>query len=227
MKCIIVEDQSPAQRVLKKYIGDLGNLELVGTFSNALDAMEFLKSDKVDLMFLDIHLPKISGMDFLKTIQNPPQVILTTAFSEYAVQSYEHDVLDYLVKPFSFERFVKAVAKFQSDSGPLNLPKDGLDFFIKSGYDYIKLNSRDITHINTDMDYTELHTAEKKHLSNETLSHWEKKLGDYRFTRVHKSYLINLDSIEKVAGNQVYLKNGTSVPIGRAYKDGFLSDFVK
>ncbi len=227
MKCIIVEDQSPAQRVLKKYISDMGTLDLAGTFSNAIDAMSFLKSEQVDLMFLDIHLPKISGMDFLKTLQNPPQVILTTAFSEYAVQSYEHDVLDYLVKPFSFERFVKAVAKFQPAAQQVKLAHDGLDFFIKSGYEYIKLNSRSITHINTDMDYTELHTIEKKYLSNETLQNWEKKLGNHRFTRVHKSYLINLDFVEKVAGNQVYLKNETAIPIGRAYKDGFLSAFVK
>ncbi len=111
MKCIIVEDQPPAQRILKKYIKDLGTLDLVDTFSNAIDAMEFLKSNEVDLIFLDIHLPKISGIDFLKAMPNPPAVILTTAFADYALQGYEFNVVDYLLKPFSFQRFVKAVAK--------------------------------------------------------------------------------------------------------------------
>ena len=113
ISCIIIEDQAPAQRVLKKYIQDVGTLELKAVFSNAIEALEYLKSHSIDLMFLDIHLPKISGIDFLKTIVNPPAVIFTTAFSDYAVQGYELNVVDYLVKPFSFERFVQAINKVQ------------------------------------------------------------------------------------------------------------------
>ncbi len=110
MNCIIIEDQPPAQRILKKYIQDIGSLHLKATFSDAIQAMEFLKTEAVDLIFLDIHLPKISGIDFLKAMQNPPHVILTTAFPDYALESYEFNVVDYLLKPFSFQRFVKAVA---------------------------------------------------------------------------------------------------------------------
>jgi DNA-binding LytR/AlgR family response regulator len=115
MHCIIIEDQPPAQRVLKKFIADMGQMELLGTFTDALQALEFLKANRVDLIFLDIHLPKISGIDFLKTLQTRPHVILTTAFPDYALESYEYDVVDYLLKPFSFERFVQAVAKVQTD----------------------------------------------------------------------------------------------------------------
>ena len=111
MNCIIIEDQPPAQRILKKYIKDIGTLTLKGTFSNAIDATTFLKTASVDLIFLDIHLPKISGIDFLKMQQNPPPIILTTAFADYALESYEFSVVDYLLKPFSFQRFVKAVSK--------------------------------------------------------------------------------------------------------------------
>lgn len=111
MKCIIVEDQPPAQHILQTYIQDMGSLELMGTFSDALQAIEFLKLENTDVIFLDINLPKLSGMDFLKTLNHSPMVILTTAYSEYAVESYEFNVVDYLLKPFSFQRFIKAVKK--------------------------------------------------------------------------------------------------------------------
>ena len=109
--CIIIEDQLPAQRILKKYIEDIGTLNLLATFSDAIKAIDFIKDHKVELIFLDIHLPKLSGIDFLKTLIDPPKIILTTAFPNYALESYEFDVVDYLLKPFSFQRFIKAVSK--------------------------------------------------------------------------------------------------------------------
>ena len=111
MKCIIIEDQFPAQRILKKYIEDAGSLELIGTFPDALEALEILKLGQVEVLFLDIHLPKLSGIDFLKTLPHPPQIILATAFPDYALESYELNVVDYLLKPFSFQRFIKAISK--------------------------------------------------------------------------------------------------------------------
>ena len=225
--CIIIEDQAPAQRVLKKYISDIGSLELKETFSDAIQALDYLKVNAIDLIFLDIHLPKISGIDFLKTLSHPPAVILTTAFSDYAVQSYELNVVDYLLKPFSFDRFASAVSKVDV-STEHQLIKNSLDFFIKSGYDYIKTNSDDVLYIQSDMDYTELHLSdENKLLSNDTLSSWEEKLNSFQFIRVHKSYLVNLSKVLKVSGNQITLENNAAIPIGRAYKDGFLSKYVK
>lgn len=229
MKCIIIEDQAPARRVMQKYVDDFGNLELIGSFSSALEGIEFLKTNSVDLIFLDIHLPKLSGIDFIKTLTSRPAIILTTAFTEYAVQGYELDIVDYLVKPFSFERFVKAINKVEARNNTLSPAEDPVSnlFFIKSGYDYIKINRDEILFIQSDLDYTEIHLSDKKLISQDTLSHWEKELRNHHFVRIHKSYLVNAAHITKVSGNTVYFNDTTSLPIGRAYKDSFLSGFVK
>jgi len=229
MTCIIIEDQPPAQRILKKYIADIGSLELKATFSDALKAMEYLKSQRVDLIFLDIHLPKISGIDFLKTISNPPHVILTTAFSDYALESYEFDVVDYLLKPFSFQRFVKAVTKVPSKTTAIdgeNFVRPSTSIFIKSGYEHIKIDTTDILYIKSDADYTEIYVPNKKFLSSESLRYWLETLKEQRFVRVHKSFIINSLRIVKIAGNQVYLSNGSRIPIGRAYKEEFVARFL-
>jgi DNA-binding LytR/AlgR family response regulator len=230
MNCIIIEDQPPAQRILKKYITDIETLTLKATFSNGIEAMEFLKTEVVDLIFLDIHLPKISGIDFLKTIQNPPHVILTTAFSDYALESYEFSVVDYLLKPFSFQRFVKAVGKVPSKidkNTPQSVDNQRENIFIKSGYELIKITINDILFIKSDADYTEIIIENKKHLSSEPLRYWEESLDANQFVRVHKSYIVNTSKIEKIVGNQLHLPNKILVPIGRAYKEGFINKFVK
>lgn len=229
MKCLIIEDQPPAQRILKKYIEDLGNLELRGTFSDALQAMEFLKTEPIDLLFLDIHLPKLSGIDFLKTLPQPPSVILTTAFSEYALESYDFNVVDYLLKPFSFQRFVKAVSKVTDRNqavGPSNKiagdPLDTTEIYIKSGYEHIKISIAEIRHITSDSDYTEIYIPGKKYLSNEPLRYWLETLPSGQFFRIHKSHIVNIARIQKIIGNHVELSGGEKVPIGRAYKEEFL-----
>jgi DNA-binding LytR/AlgR family response regulator len=232
MKCIIIEDQPPAQRILKKYIGDLGSLDLQATFSNAIEAMTFLRAQAVDLIFLDIHLPKISGIDFLKSLPHPPHVILTTAFPDYALESYDLNVVDYLLKPFSFQRFVKAVARIPAKSV---LPKleeqdrNTLDhLFIKSGYEHIKIITADILYIKSDADYTELFLVEsKKYLSSESLRYWSENLDPQQFMRVHKSYIINTAKIVKIASNHIYLPGEVMLPIGRAYKEEFVARFLQ
>ncbi|MGS2764724.1 LytR/AlgR family response regulator transcription factor [Sinomicrobium sp. M5D2P9] len=230
MNCIIIEDQAPAQRILKKYILDFGSLELKESFTDPIASLDYLKSEKTDLIFLDIHLPKISGIDFLNTLKHPPKVIITTAFSDYAVQSYEFDVVDYLLKPFSFERFVKAVNKAMPNISPPAHETDlrkGKIFFVKSGYEYYKINSKDIVYIGSDMDYTELHLEAGKHLTTETLQNWEEKLRDHGFYRVHKSFLVNSSMVKKISGNLIFLEGDLQVPIGRSYKDSFISRFLK
>ncbi len=229
MKCIIIEDQLPAQRILKKYIEDIGSLALIGAFTDALEAMEMMKSTKVDVIFLDIHLPKISGIDFLKTLSNPPQVILTTAFPDYALESYEFDVVDYLLKPFSFQRFIKAISKVETKQQNL-IPsvetKEMNEVYIKVGYDHVRILIDTIVYIVSDADYTELHLQNKKHVSSETLRYWEELLPSKKFMRVHKSYIINTSKIERVSGNQIYLTNQKTVPLGRAYKGDFMKKFL-
>ncbi len=232
--CIIVEDQPPAQRILKSFIEDVKSLELIGTFSEPTAVLDFLKTNSVDLIFLDIHLPKISGIDLLKIIPNSPHVILTTAFPDYALESYELNVVDYLLKPFSFQRFVQAVAKVPSrqGTGSGNPEEDAgeelrNEVFIKTGYDYTKIVISEIEFIKSDADYTEIVIDGKKKISSEPLRHWEELLDQKSFVRIHKSYIVNTSKIQKVSGNRVYLESGEVLPIGRAYKDEFSSRFLK
>lgn len=235
MNCIIIEDQPPAQRILKKYIEDTGHLELKGAFSDAVQAMDFLRSQPVDLIFLDIHLPKISGIDFLKTLPYPPPVILTTAFPDYALESYEYNVVDYLLKPFSFQRFLKAISRVPTErtqisegAGPAEERPDlSQTFFIKSGYEYIKIAAADIFFIKSDADYTEVYLPGRRYLSSDSLRQWLEKLDQDRFIQVHKSYVVNVSRISKVSGNRIFLAEEQAVPIGRAYKEGFVERFLK
>ena len=223
LNCIIIEDQPPAQRVLKKYIADCGTLNLARTFHEATEALMYLKSNPVDLIFLDIHLPKISGLDFLKALSNPPSVILTTAFPDYALESYDLNVVDYLLKPFSFQRFLQAVSKVDQGSQPLS--KEYL--FIKSGYEHIKVRIEDILYIHSDTDYTELVLPDQKLLSQASLRSWIEILSPSRFTQIHKSYVINVTKIERISGNKVLLSGDQKVPIGRAFKEDFVLKFIQ
>ncbi|WP_369525904.1 LytR/AlgR family response regulator transcription factor [Maribacter dokdonensis] len=233
MQCIIIEDQPPAQRVLKKYILDIGNLQLKATFADAILAMEYLKTEHIDLIFLDIHLPKISGIEFLNVLKQKPSVILTTAFSDYALESYEYGVVDYLLKPFSFKRFVQAVHKVPTKENFLmdgtvqndNVLPDVI--FVKSGYEHVKIEVRNISHIRSDADYTEIHLIKHKYLSQETLKYWQEHLNSLKFLRVHKSYIVNMSKIKKVIGNHVVLERNVRVPIGRAYKEDFMKSIIK
>ena len=230
MRCIIVEDQPPAQRILKKFIQDVPNLELVGVFSDGLQAMEFLKAEPVDLMFLDIHLPKINGLDFLKSIPEAPHVVLTTAFSEYALEGYDLNVVDYLLKPFSFQRFLQAVNKVrvkQEHLSPRNDVAQVSEIYVKSSHEHIKVSVRDIYTISSDSDYTEIHLKNKKILSNEPLRHWLDVLPAGQFYQVHKSHIINTQKIDRISGNQVLLTNGAKIPLGRAYKEHFLKSVLQ
>lgn len=231
MNCIIIEDQPPAQRILQKYIEEFGSLHLKAIFSDAIQAIEFLKTEPIDLIFLDIHLPKISGIDFLKTLPQTPHVILTTAFSEYALESYEFNVVDYLLKPFSFQRFIKAVSRVFSLIEQIHSPAPDLtdlrkEIFIKSGYEHIRVELAEIIYIKSDADYTEIIIPGKKYLSSEPLKHWLETLNPNQFSRIHKSYIINTSKIEKIASNQVYLIENHIIPIGRMYKDHFIKKFV-
>lgn len=233
MDCIIIEDQAPARRILEKFINDIGTLKLKGTFTDAISALDYLRKEQIDLIFLDIHLPKISGIDFLKSLSHPPKIILTTAFQDYALEGYELDVVDYLLKPFSFQRFVKAVNKAMASSTSYAVPgslapdqSPSEELFIKSGYEYIKIHVPDILFIKADSDYTEIYLTGQKLLTSDTLQHWENYLNASQFTRVHKSYIVNVFQIEKIVGNQIYLRDKQVIPIGRVYKDPFMEKFI-
>jgi len=232
ISCIIIEDQPPAQRILKKYITDIGNLELKNTFGDALSALEYLKHQPIELIFLDIHLPKISGIDFLKILSQKPKVILTTAFPNYALESYELDVVDYLLKPFSFERFVKAVSKVnyireRQPTIPTGAPYAAMDFiFIKTGSDFQKIEIAAIQFIKSNGDYTQIFMPKDRYLVSQPLKYWLDKLNPKSFCRIHKSYLINVSHISKVSGNQIYIGEQI-LPIGRTYKEEFVGKYLE
>lgn len=196
--------------------------------------MKFLKDNDVDLIFLDIHLPKISGIDFLKILPYRPHVILTTAFSEYALEGYELNVVDYLLKPFSFQRFVQAVNKVPGNQKgntkqdtDIETANARNEVFIKSGHEYIRLNVKDLLFIKSDADYTEIFIDKKKYLSSEPLKFWVDYLDELQFVRIHKSYIVNTSMISKVSGNRVFMVSGEELPVGRAFKDEFVKRFLK
>lgn len=232
MNCLIIEDERPAQRVLEQFISNSPNLTLAGVYKTAMEAQSTLSRGGVDLLFLDINLPLISGIALLKSLKNPPLVIVTTAYSEYALESFELDVVDYLLKPFAFERFVKATNKafklWNSGESTLNIStqKSHKEQVIVNVDKVLhQLNLADICYIASDKDYVCIYTSQRKYVFLDSLKNWEVKLEEKGFCRVHKSYLINLAHISKVEGNMVYVDQ-QKLPIGRSYRSRFMAAFV-
>ena len=223
IRCIIVEDEVLAQQVLQSHLQKLKRLELVAICNNALEAKDVLNKQDVDLMFLDIQLPGMNGLNFLRSLLEPPLVVLTTAYSEYAVESYEFNIIDYLLKPVSFERFCKAIDKivdgrlFTREAKEKNsLPADHI--FVKSNSKFFKVNFSEIIYIEGMKDYIKIHTIEYKLVTLQTMSEMEKILPPHQFVRVHKSYIIAVAYIKSIYGNSIEMENET-IPIGLNYKD--------
>ena len=222
IRCMIIEDEPLAQNVLKKYIAEVSYLELVAVCSNALEAQETIQLQNIHLLFLDINLPKLSGINFLKTLPAPPLVIFTTAYPEFAVEGFELDAIDYLVKPFSFERFLKATNKAfnKINRQPANLnDKTADDFiFLKSDKKVYKIDLDDIVYAEATGDYVKVITREGQYTSNITLKRLLEELPSNLFFRVHKSFIISANKIKFFEGN--YIKVGqVDIPIGAAYRE--------
>lgn len=216
IRCLIVEDEPVARDILRQYIVDTPNLNLEGECNNALTALDFLNLQTVDLIFLDINMPKLSGIDFIKSLRNPPKIILTTAYSEYALESYELDVLDYLLKPFSFERFLKAVSKFPVSA---NTPVID-DLIVKADGKTYRVSVSDILYAESLGDYITLVTTNNKLTFNQSLKSFLNQLPESEFIRVHKSFIVSLKNIDYVEGNLISISE-TMIPIGKAYKEDF------
>lgn len=227
INCIIIEDQRPAQKILEKYISDTPEIELLQVFNNAIEASSFLKTNQVDLMFLDIHLPKLSGVDFLKITPNPPKVILTTAFADYAIDGFELNVVDYLLKPFDFSRYYKAINKLLEPQAIGSKEPDQDEsvtsdyYFAKLDRELIKISFHDIYFIKASGDFVNIIFKDSKLFLSEGLKFWEELLEDKGFVKVHKSYLVSISKIDKVSGNEVHI-NRERIPIGRAFRKSFL-----
>jgi DNA-binding LytR/AlgR family response regulator len=219
--CLIIEDEPVARDILRTYIEDTPSLKLIDECEDAMSALELLKKENIDLIFLDINMPKLSGISFLKSLTDPPQVILTTAYSEYALEGYELNVLDYLLKPFSFERFLKAVNKLNT----LDSPNPNTDTIsIKADGKVYPIDLRGIIFAESKGDYITLHTESKKLTFNQTLTSFIDSLKDDSFVRVHRSYMVNLKKIDYLEGNLIVIQKN-EIPIGKSYKEEFRRRF--
>lgn len=222
MKCIIIEDEIPAQRILKSYIGKVSYLELVGTFNAALKAYDTINAEDVDLIFLDINLPDISGLSFLRTLKNPPTIIMTTAYPDYAVESFEFEtIIDYLVKPFSLERFLKAIQKTQRIQTKViekEVEKPTSEaLFLNVDKTFHKIQFQEIFYVESERNYLTLVSKQHKLSFIGSLRTWKEKLPEHQFIQIHKSFVINKDHVDKISGNEVYIHD-KRIPIGRTFK---------
>jgi DNA-binding LytR/AlgR family response regulator len=221
IKCIIIEDEPLAVKILSDYISQIPFLELNGVFKDAILAAEFLRDNSVDLLFLDIHLPKLKGLAFLKTLTNPPAVIITSAYHEYAIEGFNQNVTDYLLKPYGFERFLVAVNKVKTaKTGTINSESpDNKDFmFLNVQKKKVKILFVDIVYIESQREYVRIVTTKNEYISKMSTHEVEALLPVNRFRRVHRSFIISLNKIESYT-SEIIEVNGVSIPIGRGYKD--------
>jgi DNA-binding LytR/AlgR family response regulator len=247
LNCLIVDDEPLAQEVLAAHIAKIPSLNLVQQASNAMEAFEALHKNSIDLIFLDINMPVVSGLNFLRSLKDPPAVILTTAYTEYAMEGYELDVVDYLLKPIPFDRFFKAVKKasLQLNSNGRNVPamadeatlhvpqtapavntpvQEKNYFFIKADGKLIKVNYADIKFIEGMKDYLKIHTTTNAIVTHHTMKAMEEQLPSSKFMRVHKSYIIALNAIKSIEGNIIHLDmDKAEVPLGSSFKEALLA----
>ncbi|MDR6942905.1 LytR/AlgR family response regulator transcription factor [Mucilaginibacter pocheonensis] len=221
VKCLIVDDEEPARELIRLHLSDFEGFEVVASLDNGLDAFTFLQKNVIDLVFLDIQMPKISGLELIGALKAGPQFIFTTAFREYAANAYELDVLDYLVKPITRERFMKAVFRYMHKN--MQPPPDYQDayHFFKVGREQVKIFLKDIIFIEGLADYIQVHTVHHAYIASEKLGYMEEKLPEQEFTRIHKSFIIALDKMTSYTAEQVKLGD-RSLPLGRLFKGNFL-----
>ena len=220
IKCLIVDDEPLSRDVLRSHISDHPDLELVGECKDAFEAMTALENEPVELIFLDINMPKLSGINFYKSLNQKPHVVFTTAYPEFAVEGFELDAVDYLLKPFSFERFVKAVNKVKARTGTEE-PVQQQHIMLKADKKMYKTNFDDILFFEALGDYVKVHTREKVLIVTTTLKKLLEELPDAKFIRTHKSYIISKDKLEYIEGNQIKIGEHM-VSIGQAYREEVL-----
>lgn len=219
LNCLIVDDEPMARKGVEEYVHDISFLQHIGSCENAHKASEFLQQQPVDLMLLDINMPHITGIEFLKSLNQPPLVIFTTAHADYALESYTLDVIDYLVKPVMFDRFKRAVQKaydYQILKASTTPSSDF--FFIKSDHVFEKVHFNDVLYVEAMQNYCILHTPARKLIAYITLTGLEEKLPQKKFMKVHKSFIVNLEKITALDGNDLFISKA-QIPVSRALKD--------
>ena len=222
IKCIIIEDEPLAVKVLSDYILQVPFLQLQATFKDAILATDYLRDNHTDLIFLDIHLPKLKGMAFLKTLTHPPAVIITTAYHQYAVEGFDLNVTDYLLKPFEFERFLIAVNKVKTAQAEMHKPNESgeiKDFiFLHTERKKVKILFSEIVYIESQREYIKIITTKNEYISKMSTHEMEALLPPNLFKRIHRSFIISVNKIESYTAEIVEV-NGVAIPIGRGYRD--------
>lgn len=225
IKCIVVDDEPLAVSLLSSYVEKMPFLELVFSTENPIDALEYIQNNEADLIFLDIQMPELTGINFMKIVGNKLKYILTTAYTEYALEGYEHNVVDYLLKPISFSRFEKSALKAQ-ERFSINQDSENTYFFVKSSGQQHKVNFIDILFIESIKDYVNIKTEKQEFIVLDTLKSLENQLPE-NFARVHKSFIINIDKIVKMDVKNVSLQSAIEIPIGETYKSEFFLKIKK
>ncbi len=221
MNCLIVDDEDISRKILEKFIAQTDSLRLSGSCSNAIEAVRLLRSEEIDLIFLDIEMPEMSGIELIETVKEIPQIIFVTAKENYAVEAFEHNVTDYLLKPITYARFLKSVDKaveFYNKQGESGSPGY---IFVKVDSKLLKLDLADINFVEAQGDYVQLHTRKGKHLIYSTMKHIEAKLPKKEFARVHRSFIVRIERIADITENNLMIEKQI-IPIGEKYKSDLL-----
>ena len=223
IRFLVIDDEPIAHKIIEAFAKDLPHLDLQANCYNAMQAMEYLQANHIDLMFLDINMPKMKGLDFLKLLKNPPSVIITTAYEEFALEGYELNVIDYLLKPFSFERFAQAIYKVQTSKPKVEtevktISKKQLEsIFIKGDKKHIQITLNEIAYVESIGSYCKIITKEETNITHEKISNFEKILDSNNFIRVHKSFMVSKRHIKSIEGNRILILD-KQIPIGQTYK---------
>jgi len=217
MRCMIIDDEPFARNLLQDYCGRLPNLEVIGTYSSGMKALAGLQKHAVDLIFLDIRMPGLSGLELVQSLPQVPNIIFTTAFSEYAVKGFELDAVDYLLKPFDFPRFLKAVNKATARLQETPLPPADEHLFVKEGRHTVKLLLSDIRYIQGQKDYVMFHTTERRVMSLMNLKDLASRLAEHHFLRVHQSYIVNTAHLHRCSTEEVEIGDKV-IPVSRSYR---------
>jgi DNA-binding LytR/AlgR family response regulator len=228
LNCLIVDDEPVARKGLAEYVTEVDFLSLAGQCENALKANALLNESPVDLIFLDIQMPKLTGIDFLKTLKNPPMIIFTTAYAEYAIEGYTLDVVDYLLKPISFERFLKSVQKafeIHSLKHQTAQIKNPDYFFVKSDSKFEKVRYDEVMYVEALQNYVIIHTAAKKLITYLTMTGLESQLPKEQFLKVHKSFIVSVPQIKAIDGNELLIGEAR-IPISRNLKDDVVNQII-
>jgi DNA-binding LytR/AlgR family response regulator len=226
IKCVITDDEPVARKGLQGYIEKIDFLDLVGVCEDAIQLNSLLKQQQVDLLFLDIEMPYVTGIDFLKNTPQAPKVIFTTAYEQYAIKGYELDVLDYLLKPISFERFLKAANKAYDYFSGASIKEAGY-LFIKTDNKLEKVNLNELLFVEAMENYVALYTSDKKLITHSTLKALQEKLPASQFIQPHKSYLVNIQCIQSIEGNILHVADKYQIPISKYQKDEVMERIVR